>query len=115
MTKIPKWVTEWISKDRLVRNKYRLSRKYLQHSKRIQFVEGEKGEKGDWKLFHFVVNSHKYGKYNVKFNDGIYHCNCPFFKHRLICSHIFGICQKTGIWPNKETIFSHNKKTRNNQ
>ncbi|MFX1284242.1 MAG: hypothetical protein ACFFB5_11335 [Promethearchaeota archaeon] len=107
MTEIPKWVTEWINKDRLVRNKYKLSRKYIQHSKRIQFVEGKKRENGEWISFHFVVNSPKFGKYNVTFNDGEYHCNCPFFKHRLICSHIFGICQKTALWPKKTTVFSN--------
>lgn len=107
MANIPKWIVEWIHKDRLVQNKYRMSRKYLRHLKRIQFIKGEKGDNGEWKSFHFVVNSHKYGKYNVTFNDGEFHCNCPFFKHRLICSHIFGICQKTGIWPKKGTIFSN--------
>ncbi|UCE11539.1 MAG: SWIM zinc finger family protein [Candidatus Thorarchaeota archaeon] len=35
---------------------------------------------------------------------GQYHCNCPIFKHRLICSHILGVCQRTGVWP-KEPVF----------
>ena len=105
MSKIPDWIQEWIAKDRLVRNKFKISRTYLRHSKRIQFVSGEKTEKGEWDSFHYLVFSAKYGRYHVRFEKGAYHCNCPFFKHRLICSHILGVCQKTEIWPMKESIF----------
>ena len=61
----------------------------------------------------FNVYSDKYGRYRVKYEDGQYHCNCPFFKHRLICSHILGVCQKINIWPDKETIFPKEIETNN--
>ena len=105
MAEVPQWIIEWINKDRLVRNKYRISKRYTRQSKRIQFVEGEKNRDETWNYFYFVVYSPKYGKYNVTYNKGEYHCNCPFFKHRKICSHILGVCQKLDIWPEKETIF----------
>jgi len=109
---IPDWIREWIAKDRLVYNKYRISLEYLRHPKRIQFVKGVKDkETGEWISFVYIVKSKKYGKYRVKYYRGKYECNCPFFKHRQICSHILAVCQKTGIWPKKETIFhSKNKK-----
>ena len=103
---MPDWIIEWIQKDRLVANKYRISQKYLRHTKRIQFLEGEKKENLDgWKWFKYMLISKKYGKYWVKYSDGRYECNCPFFKHRLICSHILGVAQLIDIWPDKETIF----------
>jgi hypothetical protein len=103
---MPEWIKEWILKDRLVRNKFRISREYLRHPKSIQFVDGEKDkDTGEWVWFRYMVNSKKYGKYWVKYERERYKCNCPFFKHRLICSHILAVCQKTNIWPKKETIF----------
>ena len=105
MTHIPEWIVEWIQKDRLVRNKFKISKSYLRQSKRIHFVEGEQNIDNSWKSFYYRINSPKYGSYNVTYENGIYHCNCPFFKHRLICSHILGVCQYTGVWPDKETIF----------
>jgi hypothetical protein len=102
---MPEWIKEWILKDRLVGNKFRISREYLRRPKSIQFVDGEKSEStGKWVWFRHMVNSKKYGKYWVKYERGRYECNCPFFKHRLICSHILAVCQKTNIWPKKETI-----------
>ncbi|NHJ31288.1 MAG: SWIM zinc finger family protein [Asgard group archaeon] len=103
---IPNWIIDWIKKDRLVAGKYRISRKYLRHSKRIQFMEGEKNKNtGKWAWFKYVVISQKYGKYWVRYTDGIYECSCPFFKHRKICSHILGVAQLTDVWPLKESIF----------
>ena len=108
--KIPNWVIDWINKDRLVRNKFKISKKYLRHSKRIQFLEGQKEKNSEkWIWFKYMVISKKYGKYWVNFKEGLYTCNCPFFKHRGICSHIFGVAQINGVWPNKETIFPNNK------
>ncbi|MFX1536011.1 MAG: SWIM zinc finger family protein [Promethearchaeota archaeon] len=106
MTNIPDWIAEWIAKDRLVRNKFKISKTYLRHSKRIQFVTGEKNINGSWESFQYHIYSPKYGRYRVKYDQGTYSCSCPFFKHRLICSHILGVCQKTDIWPLKESIFS---------
>jgi hypothetical protein len=103
---IPEWINDWILKDRLVRNKIRISREYLRHQKSIQFVAGEKDkDTGEWTWFRYMVNSKKYGKYWVKYERERYKCNCPFFKHRLICSHILAVCQKTNIWPKKEILF----------
>jgi hypothetical protein len=103
---MPDWIKEWIKKDRLVRNKYRISRKYLRRSRSMQLVEGEKKKDSDeWIWFKYMVNSKKYGRYWVKYNQGEYNCNCPFFKHRLICSHILGVAQLLDVWPKKETIF----------
>jgi hypothetical protein len=110
MTKIPEWIAEWIAKDRLVRNKFKISKRYLRHSKRIQFVRGNKHPDGSWQSFQYHVYSAKYGRYRVTFEDGAYHCNCPFFKHRQICSHILGVCQKIDIWPAKEMILPQKKK-----
>ena len=103
---LPDWIIEWIKKDRLVASKYRISRKYLRHSKRIQFLEGEKDKNTDnWAWFKYVVISQKYGKYWVRFTDGVYECSCPFFKHRKICSHILGVAQLIDVWPRKDSIF----------
>ncbi|NHK32637.1 MAG: SWIM zinc finger family protein [Asgard group archaeon] len=103
---LPDWIVEWIQKDRLVASKYKISRKYLRHSKRIQFMEGEKKRDTDeWAWFKYMIISPKYGKYWVRYSDGLYECNCPFFKHRRICSHILGVAQLTNVWPNKESIF----------
>jgi hypothetical protein len=111
---IPQWIAEWIEKDRLVANKYRISRKYLRHSKRIKFLEGEKKEGTEkWVWFKYMVISKKYGKYWVKYHEGYYECNCPFFKHRRICSHILGVAQVTDVWPKKETIFPNRQKDEN--
>ena len=107
MKKMPEWLSTWISKDRLVRNKYKISQNYLKHSKRIKFIEGEKDSSGKWKKFHYIVYSPKYGHYHVRYEKEVYHCNCPFFKHRLICSHILGVCQKINVWPLKESILSN--------
>lgn len=101
---IPVWIQDWIEKDRLVANKFRISKTYLRQSKRIQFQSGNE-ENGKWLQFHYVVHSPKYGRYNVTYVNGFYHCNCPFFKHRRICSHILAVSQKTGVWPTKESIF----------
>ena len=109
MSTIPDWIKEWISKDRLMANKYRISKKYLRQSKRIQCVSEERNSEGNIESFHFVVYSQKYGKYNVTYSNGEYHCNCPFFKHRKICSHILGVCQRTDMWPRKDSIFSHSQ------
>jgi hypothetical protein len=106
VAEIPEWIREWISKDRLVANKFRISKQYLRHSKRIQFQQGKKDEAGRWLSFHFIVLSPKYGKYNVVYESGEFRCNCPFFKYRKICSHILGVCQLTEVWPSKESIFS---------
>lgn len=103
---IPAWIADWIAKDRLVANKLRISKRYLRQSKRIEFVSGQKDESGKWMDFHYVVHSPKYGRYNVRYDNGYYHCNCPFFKHRHICSHILGVCQTTEVWPTKESIFN---------
>ena len=105
LVEMPDWIQDWISKDRLVANKYRISKKYLRQSKRIQFMSGQENAEGILESFHYVVQSQKYGKYNVTYDRGYYHCNCPFFKHRKICSHILGVCQRTEIWPIKESIF----------
>ncbi|MBK5112883.1 MAG: SWIM zinc finger family protein [Candidatus Heimdallarchaeota archaeon] len=103
---IPDWIIDWIQKDRLVAGKYRISRKYLRNSKRIQFMEGERNKNtGNWSWFKYVVISQKYGKYWVRYTDGVYECSCPFFKHRKICSHILGVAELTDVWPNKESIF----------
>jgi len=102
MKKIPEWIENMIIKDRRLSIKYTMSREYLRQSKSIQFIDGERSEKGGWKRFRYVVNSKKYGRYWVKYENGRYECNCPFFKGNPICSHILGICQKTGIWPEKE-------------
>lgn len=103
---LPDWIIEWIQKDRLVASKYKISRKYLRHSKRIQFVVGKKKRDSDeWVWFKYMIISPKYGKYWVRYSDGLYECNCPFFMHRKICSHILGVAQLTEVWPNKETIF----------
>ena len=109
MEPIPDWVLEWIRKDRLVRNKFKISKIYLRHSKRIQLVKENKTPEGTWESFQYTVHSDKYGRYRVTYFQGQYHCNCPFFKHRLICSHILGVCQKTGIWPDQKSIFLHEK------
>lgn len=101
---MPKWIVEWIEKDRLVRNKFKISRKYLRHSKRVQFLDGEQ-ENGRWVWFKYMVISKKYGKYWVRYTKGLYECNCPFFKHRGICSHIIAVAEITDTWPKKETIF----------
>ncbi|MHA1127285.1 MAG: SWIM zinc finger family protein [Candidatus Heimdallarchaeota archaeon] len=112
---IPEWIAEWIRKDRLVQNKYKISRKYLRHKKLIQFLEGGKKEDSEeWAWFKYVVISTKYGKYWVRYADGLYECNCPFFKHRGICSHILGVAQLTEVWPDKETIFP-SKETKNSK
>lgn len=103
---IPDWIIDWIQKDRLVAGKYKISRKYLRQSKRIQFMEGERNKNtGNWAWFKYVVISQKYGKYWVRYTDGVYECSCPFFKHRKICSHILGVAQLTDVWPTKESIF----------
>jgi hypothetical protein len=103
---MPEWIAKWIRKDRLVQNKYKISRKYLRHKKRIQFLNGEKKEDSEeWAWFKYVVISTKYGKYWVRYTEGLYECNCPFYKHRGICSHILGVAQLTDVWPEKETIF----------
>lgn len=102
---IPQWIKDWIRKDRLVGNKYKISHKYVRSSKRIQFLEGEKDEEERWISFKYMVSSTKYGKYWVRYNKGLYECSCPFFKHRGICSHIFGVCQITNVWPEKELLF----------
>ncbi len=102
---IPKWIAEWIEKDRLVRNKYKISHKYVRSSKKIQKTHEEIDDKGNIISFTYMVLSSKYGKYWVKYNEGLYSCNCPFFKQRGICSHIFGVCQKNNIWPKKEKLF----------
>lgn len=108
---IPDWIIEWIKKDRLVASKYKISRKYLRHSKRIQFLEGEKKDNSDeWIRFKYMIISPKYGKYWVRYTDGLYECNCPFYKHRKICSHILGVAQLTDVWPNKGTIFQNKDK-----
>jgi len=103
---IPEWIAEWISKDRLVASKFRISQKYLRRSKRIQFSSGDKNDDESWKSFHYIIHSAKFGKYNVRYESGIYHCNCPFFKHRKICSHILGVAQLTNTWPDKKSIFN---------
>ncbi len=102
---MPEWLAEWISKDRLVGSKFRISKRYLRQSKRIQQISVEESEDGSLIASHYVVHSPKYGRYNVRFDNGVYICNCPFFKHRRICSHILGVSQKTGVWPTKESIF----------
>ena len=102
---IPDWIQEWITKDRLVANKFRISKKYLRQAKRIQLISSNESMDGNLEAFHYVVHSKKYGKYNVTYDRGYYQCNCPFFKHRKICSHILGVCQRTEIWPSKESIF----------
>lgn len=107
MSQMPEWLQNWIQKDRLVRNKFKISREYLRHSKRIQFVSGDKNGDGKWVAFHYVVHSPKYGRYHVRYDNGTYHCNCPFFKRRLICSHILGVCQRIKIYPQKESLFSN--------
>lgn len=107
---IPDWIIEWIQKDRLVRSKFKISHKYVRNSKRIQFMEGTKNESDEWDFFKHMVSSTKYGKYWVRYNKGLYECSCPFFKHRGICSHIFGVCQITTIWPKKETLFPSKEK-----
>jgi hypothetical protein len=109
MSKMPAWIEDWISKDRLVASKYRISKKYLRQSKRIQLVSEEKDSEGQVESFHYVVHSQKYGRYNVTYDRGYFHCNCPFFKHRKICSHILGVCQRSGIWPESRSIFSPDK------
>lgn len=110
-SEIPQWIKEWITKDRLVGNKFKISHKYVRSSRRIQFREGEKDEEENWISFKYMVSSTKYGKYWVKYNKGLYECSCPFFKHRGICSHIFGVCQITNVWPEKELLFpTKNKK-----
>jgi hypothetical protein len=106
LVELPSWIQDWILKDKLVANKYRISKKYLRQSKRIQFIDGVENSDGGYDSFHFVVHSQKYGKYNVTYERGQYHCNCPFFKHRKICSHILGVCQRTGVWPDRDSIFS---------
>jgi hypothetical protein len=106
MTEIPDWIQEWISKDRLVANKFRISKRYLRQSKRIQLLSSSEDVDGTSESFHYVIHSAKYGRYNVRYEGGAYHCNCPFFKHRGICSHILGVCQLTGVWPDKSSIFS---------
>ncbi|NHJ48372.1 MAG: SWIM zinc finger family protein [Asgard group archaeon] len=103
---IPEWIINWIQKDRLVASKYKISRKYLRHSKRIQFLKGEKKQdSNEWAWFRYMIISPKYGKYWVKYADSAYECNCPFFKHRRICSHILGVAQLTDVWPEENTIF----------
>ncbi|NHJ13097.1 MAG: hypothetical protein EAX95_05435 [Candidatus Thorarchaeota archaeon] len=109
MADIPDWIAEWIKKDRLVHNKFRISKNYLRHSKRIQLVSEEKGQDGEIVTFHYIVHSPKYGRYNVRYERGTYHCNCPFFKHRLICSHILGVCQLTGVWLEKDSLFPNHE------
>lgn len=104
---MPEWIIEWIKKDRLVANKYKISRKFLRHSKRIQYLDGEKFKQSDqWAWFKYMVISTKYGKYWVRYTEGLYECNCPFFKHRGICSHILAVAQLTNVWPKRETIFT---------
>ena len=102
---IPDWIIEWVQKDRLVRNKYKISHKYVRSSKRIKFMEGKKDEAGKWISFKYMVTSTKYGKYWVRYNEGLYECSCPFYRHRGICSHIFGVSQTTKVWPKKSTLF----------
>jgi len=41
---MPEWIKKWILKDRLVGNKFRISREYFRHPKSIQFVNGKKNE-----------------------------------------------------------------------
>jgi hypothetical protein len=69
-------------------------------------LEGERNKNtGNWAWFKYVVISQKYGKYWVRYTDGIYEYNCSFFKHRKICSHKLGVAQLTDICPNRESIF----------
>jgi hypothetical protein len=107
MVTVPDWITDWIQKDRLVRNKFRISQSYLRHSKRIQLARSERDAESGLERFHYIVHSPRYGRYNVRYEGGRYQCNCPFFKHRGICSHIFGVCQLTDIWPEQQSIFNH--------
>ncbi|MHA1557413.1 MAG: SWIM zinc finger family protein [Candidatus Heimdallarchaeota archaeon] len=103
---MPDWIKEWIPKDRLVANKFKLSRRYLRNAKKLQFMDGEKYQgTDDWTWFKYMVISKKYGKYWVRYTEGLYECNCPFFKHRGICSHIFAVAELTDTWPKMETIF----------
>ena len=106
---IPDWIVEWIKKDRLVQNKFKISHKYVRSSKRIQLMNESKNELEEVISFKYMVSSTKYGKYWVRYNEGLYECSCPFFKHRGICSHIFGVCQITNIWPRKEMLFPAKK------
>jgi hypothetical protein len=102
---MPDWIREWIEKDRLVRNKFKISHKYTRSTKRIQLMKETRNEQDKLISFKYMVSSTKYGKYWVRYNEGLYECSCPFFKHRGICSHIFGVCQITNIWPEKEFLF----------
>ena len=72
MTGIPEWILEWISKDRLVAGKFRISRSYLKRKKRIQLMSQETNDEGEVIRFHYVIHSPKYGRYNVTFEDGYY-------------------------------------------
>lgn len=109
-TSMPEWIKEWIQKDRLVRNKYKISHKYLRHKKRIQKINETKDKSGNVISFKYMVLSSKYSKYWVRYNKGLYDCNCPFFSHRGICSHILGVCQLIDIWPEKELLFPSKEK-----
>ena len=109
--KLPDWIIEWIQKDRLVRNKYKISHKYVSHPKRIQKMDEIRDEQGNIISFKYMIISTKYGKYWVRYNEGLYECSCPFFKHRGICSHIFGVCQITKVWPKKDLLFPKKEKT----
>lgn len=98
---MPKWIEDLIRGDRRLNVKYLMSKEYCRRSSSIQFIDGEKS--GDrWVKFKYAVNSKKYGRYWVKYEDGRYECNCPFFKGNPLCSHILGVCQKTDIWPDRK-------------
>jgi hypothetical protein len=78
-------------------------------------MKEDRNEKNEIISFKYMVLSTKYGKYWVRYNEGLYECSCPFFKYRGICSHIFGVCKTTGIWPSKELLFPSENKTKETQ
>lgn len=105
MKEIPDWVKNWIDKDRLVRSKFITSQEYLKKKRKIKEIElNIDEESGLWITAYFMVN-----RFHIHYDNGIFKCSCSFFKKRLICSHILGICQLTGVWPEKETIFKNNE------
>jgi hypothetical protein len=60
MVTVPDWITDWIQKDRLVRNKFRISQSYLRHSKRIQLARSERDAESGLERFHYIVHSPRY-------------------------------------------------------
>ncbi|MGY5851986.1 MAG: SWIM zinc finger family protein [Candidatus Thorarchaeota archaeon] len=103
MSRIPIWIENLLQSDVLIRYKFKMSQDFLRHSRSMQFREGEKTEKGNWRWLYYAVFDCNV-RYDVRFEKKLYRCTCDFFKHKGICSHIFAVCQETRAWPVSRSI-----------